>query len=106
MADVEYVTNTTTFENLNVKGNGSQIGYAKPLVSHKMRTLKWDCACRQIRDRLRKRLMIDRAEESRRRIQEDGFGRTDSRGRIREDGFETNESMIDVHCRKINGLRG
>jgi hypothetical protein len=33
-----------------------------------------------------------------------------SRGRIREDGLETMdsrrmESMIDIHCRKINGLK-
>lgn len=41
MADVEYVTNTTAFDNLNVKGNESQIGYAERVVSHKMGTLKW-----------------------------------------------------------------
>jgi hypothetical protein len=33
---------------------------------------------------------------SRGRIREDGFERTDSRGM---------ESMIDIHCRKINGLK-
>ena len=65
MADVEYVTNTTAFDNLNVKGNESQIGYAERVVSHKMGTMKWSCACRQIRDRLCKRLMIDRVEDLR-----------------------------------------
>lgn len=82
MTGVEYATNTTAFENLNTEGNESQIGYAERVMSHKMGTLKWGCACRQIGDRLRKRLMIDRVGGSTGRIREDRFERMASRGRI------------------------
>jgi hypothetical protein len=53
------------------KGTGARLDMLSVLCPT---VLKWGCACRQIGDRLRKRLIIDRVEDSR-----GGFERADSR---------------------------